>query len=83
MKSVVYLEYCFLLESGTYPHLDLFEKHLAEFLKERGLEAEIINSTGGYAGRRILHIKKIEEVKLPTPHKKVKTPKAQFDKFRK
>ena len=81
MKDIVYLEYCFIMEPGTYAHLDLFEKSLADFFAEEGLEAQMITTIGGYRGRRMIYIRRKEIIASIKPYK-INSPKVQLDKLR-
>lgn len=73
MKDAVMLEYAFLFDpTDTYQHLYQFEKDLAKFFSEHGMEARILTPMGGYQGRKILLIQKAltpVEVEMPKPPK--------------
>jgi hypothetical protein len=57
MKQLAYLEYKFLFDpSETWAHVHEFESGLADYLSERGLEAQFIETVG--TGTKIMLIKK-------------------------
>lgn len=85
-NKMVLLEYDFLFNpSEAWTNLSDFEKSLADFFSAHGLEAEIIKTVEGQVGKRILLVRKAEELsfedtsKKPTP--KI-TGKEIADKFR-
>jgi hypothetical protein len=56
---MVSLEYTFLFDSEeTFAHLNIFEKALAKFFDENGLEGEFVTGVEGQPGRRIILIKR-------------------------
>jgi hypothetical protein len=65
LKKAVFLEYAFLFDpSATWAHLHEFEKDLAVFFAQHGLEAEILNAMTE-SGKRILHIRKRPDIGPP------------------
>ena len=90
MKDVTYLEYCFIIEDGTYMHVDMVDKDLADFLAANGVEAVLANTSGAYPGKRVFFLRKLQIQDAPNaaiaakmPIKKNKGARAQFDKYRK
>ena len=75
MSKHVLLEYAFLFDpSEMWSHLYQFEGALAEFFSKRGMEAEIVKSIEGQAGKRVLFLKKIKMAmpKIKATNKMVK-----------
>jgi hypothetical protein len=86
-KKFAFLEYLFLFNpADSWTSLSDFEHDLADFFSAHGLDAEILKTVEGQIGKRILLIKKAEEL-VPTVIEKkpsdAKSVKPLFDKFRK
>ena len=61
--SLVFLEYSFLFDPDeTWNNLHAFESDLAKFFNEHGTEAIVIKAVEGAPAKRILYIKKTEEL---------------------
>lgn len=70
MKKLAFLEYAFIFDpDSTYSNVYDFENKLGKFFKGEGMEAEIIDAVKGYTGRRVIFVRKIEDV-LDNPAKK-------------
>ena len=66
-KQIALLEISFLFDpTETFSHLYEFEGKFGEFLKTIGLEAEVMVPIG-MSTKRILFIRKIEEIPPVTP----------------
>ena len=46
----------------AWSHIDDFEKDLADFFSAYGFEAQILKTIGGYEGKRVLYITKVEGI---------------------
>lgn len=69
MKEVVLLDYMFMFDpSRTWAHLSEFETSLSKYFSENGMDVQVI-SVSGQSGRKVLYIKKKEEVKPIQPAK--------------
>ena len=59
--SWAFLEYVFMFDPlRAWGHIDDFEKDLADFFSSYGFEAQILKTIGGYEGKRVLYITKVE-----------------------
>lgn len=68
-RKIVMLDYTFLFDpTDTWQHLYQFQKSFTDFLKERGMQGEIVANVDGGRGRTVLLIEKIEE-NLPKEEK--------------
>lgn len=83
-KEVAFLEYAFMFDpSETWSNLYQFEDALAKYFDECGLEAVVVKTVTGQAGKRILMLNKkpmIERVEEP---KKKEKQISVGEKFRK
>lgn len=71
-KSMAFLEYAFFFDpKDTWSHLSQFENSFAKFLKEHGMEGQILNSINPNGGKRIVYIRALtvpqEMPKPPEP----------------
>jgi len=67
MKAVL-LDYMFLFDpANTWQHLYQFEQDLAKFFKSHGFESEIIKNVEGQTSKRLLYIRKKEEIVKEAP----------------
>lgn len=62
--KMVSLEYTFIFDSSAniWTNLFSFERDLADFFAANGLEAEIIPTIEGSSGKRMMMVKKLEEI---------------------
>ena len=61
--NLVFLEYSFMFDpEETWNNLHAFESDLAKFFNEHGTEAIVIKAVEGAPVKRILYIKKKEEL---------------------
>ena len=84
MKDYVFLEYMFIFEpKASWQRLYEFEKDLAKFFADHGLEAEVMRMIEGGSTRHALLIKKKEVIEEPKPLKeKPVSTKKMFEKLR-
>lgn len=84
MKTIAFLEYCFIFEpDNTFSNIYDFENILSDVFKSKGYQATVVDAIKGYTGRRVIYITKIENMldnpklageTVPTPQggKKIK-----------
>lgn len=76
MKTYALLEYIFMFDPGEiWSHAYEFEHSLTQFLKTKGLEAQIVKTVEGAEGRRVLLIQKSQEEMIQIPKEPVGRPK--------
>lgn len=64
-KKLALLEYSFLFDpKETWQHLSQFENAFAKFLKQYGMEGQIIDSIDPRGGRRMIFIRAMDPVDL-------------------
>ena len=63
MKQLAIIEYTFIFEPGseTWQSGFEFERSLADFLAAHGLEAQMVDVTGG-ATRRVIYVQKMDKL---------------------
>jgi glycyl-tRNA synthetase beta subunit len=84
-KPVAFIEQTIIFDpSETFAHLYQFEAKFSEFLKINGLEAEVMEPYGNTT-RRVLFIRKIEEVEAvePPPQPEIKGPQQAIKDLKK
>lgn len=68
MKKLAFLEYAFLFNPGeSWSNIYDFDKDLNKVFRSLGYEARILDTVGGYEGRKVIYITRIvDELNKPT-----------------
>ncbi len=63
MKEYALLEYTFMFEpSASWSHAYQFEQDMAAFFRARGMEAQVVKTVEGGSGRKVLVIRRSQNL---------------------